>query len=167
MGRDVNNLGNALCKLGGRESGSARLEDAVAAYRAALLEWTRDRVPLQWAMTQNNLGIALRMIGEREKGTVHLEEAITAHRAALQEHKRESVPLLWAGTQNNLGVALRELGEREAQTDKTKGCATLEIARDHLLAAREEFRRAGASFYVEGSQGNVARLGDVIARLCG
>src|SRR6202521_3480377 len=30
--------------------------DAVAAYRAALQEYTQTRVPLDWAMTQNNLG---------------------------------------------------------------------------------------------------------------
>ena len=45
--------------LGERESGTARLEEAVAAYRAALEERTRERVPLDWAMTQNNLGNAL------------------------------------------------------------------------------------------------------------
>ena len=45
--------------LGERESGTARLEEAVAAYRAALEEWTRERVPLDWAETQNNLGAAL------------------------------------------------------------------------------------------------------------
>jgi len=38
-----NNLGTALCRLGARESGTARLEEAVSAYRAALLEYTRDR----------------------------------------------------------------------------------------------------------------------------
>ena len=54
-----NNLGTALWTLGERESGTARLEEAVAAYRAALEEWTRERVPLDWAMTQNNLGNAL------------------------------------------------------------------------------------------------------------
>ena len=54
-----NNLGNALRTLGERESGTARLEEAVTAYRAALAERTRDRAPLQWAMTQNNLGSAL------------------------------------------------------------------------------------------------------------
>jgi hypothetical protein len=32
-----NNLGNALWTLGARESGTAQLEQAVAAYRAALL----------------------------------------------------------------------------------------------------------------------------------
>ena len=52
-------LGDALWTLGERESGTARLEEAVAAYRAALEEWTRERVPLDWATTQNNLGTAL------------------------------------------------------------------------------------------------------------
>jgi hypothetical protein len=36
------NLGNALRSLGGRESGTARLEEAVAAFREALQEWTRE-----------------------------------------------------------------------------------------------------------------------------
>jgi len=36
-----------------------RLEEAVAAYQAALEEWTRERVPLDWAGIQNNLGNAL------------------------------------------------------------------------------------------------------------
>jgi tetratricopeptide (TPR) repeat protein len=64
-----NNLGAALRALGERESGTARLEEAVAAYRAALEEWTRARVPLDWAMTQMNLGNALQTLGERESGT--------------------------------------------------------------------------------------------------
>ena len=62
-----NNLGTALLALGGRESGTARLEEAVAAYRAALEERTRDRVPLDWAMTQNNLGKAQALLNERLK----------------------------------------------------------------------------------------------------
>jgi hypothetical protein len=52
-----------------KESGTAGLEAAVAAYRAALEEYTRERVPLGWAMTQNNLGNALQKLGERESGT--------------------------------------------------------------------------------------------------
>ena len=80
-----NNLGNALGTLGERESGTARLEEAVAAYRAALEERTRERVPLDWATTQNNLGNALATLGERESGTARLEEAVAAYRAALEE----------------------------------------------------------------------------------
>jgi len=67
-----------------RESGTARLEEAVDAYRAALEEWTRERVPLAWAMTQNNLGIALQLLGERESGSARLQEAVGAFRAALE-----------------------------------------------------------------------------------
>ena len=49
-------------------SGPERLEQAVSAYVEALKEHTRERVPLDWAMTQNNLGNALWTLGERERG---------------------------------------------------------------------------------------------------
>ena len=128
-----NNLGNALSTLGERESGTARLEEAVQAYREALKEYTRERAPLGWAVTQNNLGAALRSFGERESGTSRLEEAVQAYREALKEYTRERVPLQsyrealkeltrervpsrWAGTQNNLESALKLLDERKRQT---------------------------------------------------
>ena len=66
---------------------------------------------------------------------------------------------------NNLGSLLRVLGERE--TDKVKSCATLKTARDHYAAGLEEFQKARASYYVEGTQDNIAWLDGVIARLCG
>ncbi len=44
----------------------------MAAHREALKEYSRERVPLQWAMTQNNLGNALQTLGERETGTGRL-----------------------------------------------------------------------------------------------
>ncbi len=128
-------LGNALWTLGERESGTARLEEAVASYRAALEEWTRERVPLDWALTQNNLGNALGTLGERESGTARLEEAVAAYRAALDEMTRERVPLGWAMTQNNLGNALQMLGERES------GTARLEEAVAAYRAALEETTR--------------------------
>jgi tetratricopeptide (TPR) repeat protein len=126
------NLGNALWQLGERESGTARLEEAVAAYRAALEERTRERIPLDWAMTHNNLGNALARLGERESGTARLEEAVAAYRAALEEYSRERVPLRWASTQNNLGLALASLGERES------GTARLEEAVAAYRAALQE-----------------------------
>jgi hypothetical protein len=43
------NLGNALLALGGREIGTAHLEEAIAAYRAVLEVWTREVVPLRWS----------------------------------------------------------------------------------------------------------------------
>jgi tetratricopeptide (TPR) repeat protein len=129
------NLGIALGRLGERESGTERLEEAVAAYRAALEEWTRERVPLDWAATQNNLGNALLALGDRESGTARLEQAVTVYRAALEESTRERVPLHWATTQSNLGNALLAFGERES------GTARLEEAVAAYRAALEEQTR--------------------------
>jgi hypothetical protein len=86
------NLGSALARLGVRESGTERLEEAVSAYREALKERTRERVPLEWAMTQMNLGSALARLGARESGTEKLEEAVSAYCEALKERTRERVP---------------------------------------------------------------------------
>jgi tetratricopeptide (TPR) repeat protein len=91
---------------------------AVAAYREALKERARERVPLDWAMTQNNLGSALSILGGRENGTAKLEEAVATYREALKEWTRERVPLQWAMTQNGLGNALSDLGRRESGTAK-------------------------------------------------
>jgi len=79
-----NNLGNALLRLGKRESGTGHLQKAVAAYRAALQERTRARVPLKWAETQNNLGTALEELGERDHDPNHLCDALQAHINAWQ-----------------------------------------------------------------------------------
>jgi tetratricopeptide (TPR) repeat protein len=130
-----NSLGNALQNLGARESGTALLEEAVAAYRDALRERTRERVPLDWAMTQNNLGAALQALGARESGTERLEEAVAAYRDALKEYIRENVPLDWATTQNNLGNALATLGARES------GTARLEEAVAAFREALKEYTR--------------------------
>ena len=56
----------------------------MAAYRAALQEYTRERVPLQWAMTQSNLGTALWTLGERTKDDAKLREARNAISAAFE-----------------------------------------------------------------------------------
>ncbi len=59
------NFGNALAVLGARESGTARLEEAVSAYCDALQENTRARVPLEWAKGTGNQGVALMLLAER------------------------------------------------------------------------------------------------------
>jgi tetratricopeptide (TPR) repeat protein len=130
-GRAHDDLGTALSTLGERESGTPRLEEAVAAYREALKELTRERVPLKWAGTQSNLGNALGILGRRESGMARLEEAVAAYRDALEEMTREHVPLHWASVQNNLGLALATLGGRES------GTARLEEA---VAACREALK---------------------------
>jgi hypothetical protein len=86
-------------------------EHGTPVFFVSALERTRDRVPLDWAMTQNNLGIALETLGKRESGTARLEEAVSAYRDALLERTRDRVPLDWAMTQNNLEMVLRLLVE--------------------------------------------------------
>jgi tetratricopeptide (TPR) repeat protein len=129
-----NNLGNALSTLGERESGTARLEEAVDAYRKALKERTRERAPLQWAATQNNLGTALIRLGGRESGTARLEEAVDACREALKECTRERVPLDWAMSTGNQGEAHRILAERRGDL------RIAENAIAQITAAVETFR---------------------------
>jgi hypothetical protein len=68
-------LGHALVLLGTRESGTSRLEEAVEAYRAALEERRRERVPHDWAHTEKGLGEALFRLGEREPGSVRFNDA--------------------------------------------------------------------------------------------
>jgi tetratricopeptide (TPR) repeat protein len=112
----LNSYGSIQTVIGQQTGDPGPLEEAVAAYRLALAELTRERVPLDWAGTQNNLGNALLSLGQRESGTARLEEAVAAYRLALAERTRERVPLHWATTQNNLGNALLRLGERESGT---------------------------------------------------
>ena len=116
------NLGNALITRGERESGTARLEEAVAAYREALKERTRERAPLGWAATQNNLGNALLELGRRESDTARLEEAVAACREALKETTREHLPLDWgydAGQSRQCALGARGARGRDGFDDAT------------------------------------------------
>jgi tetratricopeptide (TPR) repeat protein len=141
----------------GEQAGSNNdLQQAVAAFRDALKEYTRERVPLDWATTQNNLGNALRSLGERESGTARLEEAVAAYRDALKEYTRERVPLQWATTQNNLGAALSRLGERES------GTARLEEAVAAYRDALQERTRERVPLQWATTQNN---LGTALASL--
>jgi tetratricopeptide (TPR) repeat protein len=161
------NLGEALRRLGERESGTAQLEEAVAAYREAQKEWTREGKAALWVMIQYNIGVALNKLGERESGTARLEEAVAANREAFEEYAREGPPLQQAAARYNLGIALAGLGERQAGADKAKGCAALASARENYAATLEEYRKAGLSQHVSEVEKNVAKLGTIVARLCG
>ncbi len=94
-------------------NGITYLEEAQEALNEALKEYTRERVPLDWALTQNNLGAVLQSLGERETGTAYFEKALEAYRESLKERTPERVPVDWATTENNLGVALYSLYRRQ------------------------------------------------------
>jgi hypothetical protein len=124
---------------------TSRLEQAVAAYRDALMERTRERVPRDWAQTQHNLGLALATLGGREGGTSRLEQAVAAYHDALMERTRERVPLDWAVSVGNQGLVLMQLAQRASET------AMAETAVVQIAAAIETLRAGGrpplVSFY--------------------
>jgi tetratricopeptide (TPR) repeat protein len=74
--------------LGERESGTARLEEAVAAFREALKENTRARVPFLWAQTEENLALVYRALFAKTGKGVHLADALEAVGGALEEYNK-------------------------------------------------------------------------------
>ncbi len=110
-------LGGALTTVGERDAGPARLHQAIAAFKAALADTSRQKNPHFWAECQYGLGGALGSLGEREAGTETLQRAVAAFRAALKEWTQTSAPLDWADTQNGLGLALSGLGDRAEATE--------------------------------------------------
>ena len=148
------NLGNALEKLGERESGTEHLQQAVDAYRLALQELTRERAPLDWAKILVDLGNALENLGERESGTEDLQQAVDAYHLALQELTRDRAPLDWAQAQFQMGGALAALGERAHSRDR------LEEALICFQQAGSVFRAAGKVQMSEGIDRIISSLQD-------
>jgi hypothetical protein len=128
--------------MGERETGTETLERAVKAFQNALLEHTRDDVPLDWAATQNNLGATLGALGQRETGTETLERAVDAYQNALMVWTRDRVPMDWALTQGNFGII------EIAFFDKTGDPGHLDAAESYVLAAKEVFSEAQAAHYI-------------------
>jgi tetratricopeptide (TPR) repeat protein len=160
-GTAMNDLGIALATLGQRETGTARLEEAVTAYRAALIERTKDRVPLDWAAAQNNLGVALATLGEREVGTARLAQAVEAYRAALTEVTQDRVPLDWANTLGNEGVALLALA------DRTDDLARARQALEQLTLAEATLRSGGHIPWAETFARKIPAAQALVDRLSG
>jgi tetratricopeptide (TPR) repeat protein len=149
---------DALRTHGDEKGDNAVLAQAIGIYRDVLRESIRERMPLDWAMTQNNLGIALAKLGEREDSTRRLEEAVTAYREALKERTRERVPLDWAMTQTNLGTALWALGKREGGTGR------LEEARVAIGRAWDVYQEARMDRYDSSFETLLRSIDDLIAR---
>ena len=130
---------------GQRESGTARLEQAVTAYREALKEYTRERVPLELGHDPDEpRQCAPERSAERESGTARLEQAVAAYRAALEgAHPRARAARTGRTTQMNLGNALVSLAEREPWRlgSAQPGTARLEQAVAAYREALKEYTR--------------------------
>lgn len=114
---------DALYREGDERGDNDALAQAIGIWHTVLQYRTRERAPLDWAMTQTYLGNALERLGEREQGTARLEEAVVAYHAALEVRTRDQALLSWAVTRADLGVALEKIGEQEAGTVRLEEAA--------------------------------------------
>ncbi len=83
-----NNIGLALWRLGQRENSTAKLNEAVEAYGAALLEFRREQVPFVWAQTQENLAWAYGAFFDVTREPRYLDHALQAVDGALEEYRK-------------------------------------------------------------------------------
>ncbi|MEG4210946.1 CHAT domain-containing tetratricopeptide repeat protein [Microcoleus sp. S13_B4] len=126
LAADINNFGDLIqhFPLGRR---AWNLEIGIACYESALMFYTREQFPQEWAGTQNNLGLAYsnRIQGEK---TQNIELAIAGYESALKVYTREQFPQYWAMTQNNLGVAYNDRIQGEKAQNIERAIACLESA---------------------------------------
>ena len=95
-------LGDSLAQLPTGDQGE-NIEQAIAAYRAALEVRTHAAMPVGWAQTMSNLALAYtkRIEGDRAE---NIEQAIGAYQAALQVFTRAAMPVEWAETMDSLAA---------------------------------------------------------------
>ncbi len=156
QGETYNRLGLALHLRAERLHHLAPLRQAVEAFRRALKKRTREREPLDWAMTQTNLGDALKTLGERERDPAMLKQAVEAYCEALQVDTHARHPIDWAWAQKNLGDALRVLAEEDEN-----GPDLLSRAVEVYRAALKEYTRQPMSLDCPDIQhhlGNALRM---------
>jgi hypothetical protein len=82
LGEDAEQPRLVLWKLAERESGTAKLEEAVAAYREALKERTRERAPLDWAVSTGDLGVTSMQLAQRKRDAAMAQTAVVQIKAA-------------------------------------------------------------------------------------
>jgi hypothetical protein len=110
--------GLATWNLGKQTGRNEWLVEAVGAYQAALEEYTRERVPLDWAATHASLGDALCSLGERESGTARLGEAVTVLQSAVVASESCGAEHLARVAQQSLAHAAASLNAKPASPAK-------------------------------------------------
>lgn len=113
-------LGATFAQLAGhsteRKDKERLYADSVAAYRAALKVFTKEKFPQHWAEVQNNLGATLEQLGEFTEGSKGIglfNESLTAYNEAATVYTRADLPQQWAMIQNNLGNVLKQMGRQK------------------------------------------------------
>ncbi len=113
-----NSLGSVYWKLSHYEQDSAQLQvylqQAIIAYQQALLGYSPQEKPLDYAAIQNNLGITYWSLAKHKDAITALEHAITAYHDALKYRTPESDAAACAITYNNLALSYWDLSKNEA-----------------------------------------------------
>jgi tetratricopeptide (TPR) repeat protein len=109
------------------------LNAAVAHFQHTLDDWTRDRDPLEWAMSQRNLAVALSQQFGLDRHDAPLRPAITAFQNALAVYESRSDRLDMAHVQ--LGIA----SGYEVISQYEPGRVNVSKAVDHYRAAAGGF----------------------------
>jgi len=130
-------LADALFRLAYRadDLGAYRLDKAyymkvtIRAYEKALKIYTRDKFPLDYAMTHNNLGNAYSNLADVEDKKPNILKAVASYNEALKVYKRDKFPMQYAMTHNNLGTAYSIL-------------ADVEDKKSNILKAKASFEKA-------------------------
>ncbi len=146
-----NNLGNTLQKLGELTKDSDSLAEAEVALTTALALEDKDKVPLDWEITQSNLALAQRWLGAVTSDAAKLKEARDGYAACEVLGFEADAPFIWARLQWNiadLAVARYRLAPDPAL----------------IVEAREYVGRARA-FFVEGSEYQTERCDALIAEI--
>jgi CHAT domain-containing protein len=154
------NLGVALAQ-NPLDNRADNLEQAVAAYEAALIILNRTNFREEWATVHLNLGnaYALRVRGDRAD---NIERAIAAYEAAFTVNTHDDFPIEWADTQNDLGGSYRDrlLGNPaeniESAITAFKAALTVRTREKYPTEwAESTFNLAGA--YIDRLVGNQAK----------
>lgn len=129
---------NLILGIANRTSGVERkskdsLNAAVAYFQRTLNDWTRDRDPLEWAMTQRNLADALGQLFGLDWHDAPLHPAMTAYQNALAIYQSRSDRLDSAHVQLGLASGYEIIGRYEP------GRENVSRAVDHYRAAIDGF----------------------------
>ena len=89
-------LGTVLWYMENEKGDAVLLEEAVMAYRAALTEYTQDRVPLDWARALGNEGVALLTLAGRTDDPARARQALEQLTLA-ETMLRSGGHIPWAG----------------------------------------------------------------------
>ena len=96
----------------------------MAAYRAALEERTRERVPLDWAASQRDLAHTLELLAERRQDPAQMAEALACMWGAIEVYQNGGVshwlPAAEASA-SRMQKKLAAMGEKPSASTASEG----------------------------------------------